>query len=154
MSHPHNHLVAPLDDAILLRAVWRGVVALNTLIRAVRREFSRREFAAVVGAQHAQLVAALRLPLAAKDHNPHVAGEVINEQQEVASSSGCSRCHRATQVPVQELEPLLGSEARLLGKRSRLYFINTQTSQNCSTWSWLSMPRTIPLALSCFRASK
>jgi hypothetical protein len=30
--------------------------------------------------------------------------------------SGCSRCHRATQVPVHELEPLLGSEARLLGK--------------------------------------
>jgi hypothetical protein len=54
--------------------------------------------------------------LAAKDHNPHVAGEVIDEQQEVASSSGCSWCHRATQVLVHELEPLLGSEARLLGK--------------------------------------
>jgi hypothetical protein len=56
------------------------------------------------------------LSLAAKDHNPHVAGEVVDEQQEVASSSRCSRCHRATQVPVHELEPLLGSEARLLGK--------------------------------------
>jgi hypothetical protein len=56
------------------------------------------------------------LSLAAKDHNPHVAREVIDEQQEVASSSRCSRCHRATQVPVHELEPLLGSEARLLGK--------------------------------------
>jgi hypothetical protein len=56
------------------------------------------------------------LSLAAKNHNPHVAGEVIDEQQEVASSSGCGRCHRATQVPVHELEPLLGSEARLLGK--------------------------------------
>jgi hypothetical protein len=43
-------------------------------------------------------------------------GEVIDEQQEVASSSRCSRCHRATQVPVHELEPLLGSEARPLGK--------------------------------------
>jgi hypothetical protein len=41
-SHPHNRLVAPLDDAVLLWAVRRGVVALNTLIRAVRREFSRR----------------------------------------------------------------------------------------------------------------
>jgi hypothetical protein len=50
------------------------------------------------------------------DHNPHVAGEVIDEQQEVASSSRCSRCHWATQMPVHELEPLLGSEARLLGK--------------------------------------
>jgi uncharacterized metal-binding protein YceD (DUF177 family) len=104
-------------------------VALNTLIRAVRREFSHREFAVVVGAQHAQLAAALHLrsslrmsdgvrnlSLAVKDHNPHVAGEVIDEQQEVASSSRCSRCHRATQVPVHELEPLLGSEAQLLWK--------------------------------------
>jgi hypothetical protein len=56
------------------------------------------------------------LSLAAKDHNPHIAREVINEQQEVASSSRCSRCHRATQVPVHELEPLLGSKARFLGK--------------------------------------
>jgi hypothetical protein len=80
-------------------------------------------------AQHRQLAAALSLrsslrapdgvrslSLATKDHNPHAAGEVINEQQEVASSSRCSRCHRATQVPVHELEPLLGSEARLLRK--------------------------------------
>jgi hypothetical protein len=102
---------------------------LNTLIRVVRREFSRREFAAVVGAQYTQLAATFclrnglratdgvcSLSLAAKYHNPHVAGEVVDEQQKVASSSGCSRCHRATQVPVHELEPLLGSEARLLGK--------------------------------------
>jgi hypothetical protein len=79
--------------------------------------------------QHAQLAAALHLrsglhvpdgvrsfSLAAKDHNPHVAAEVVDEQQEVASSSRCSRCHRATQVPVHELELLLGSEARLLWK--------------------------------------
>jgi hypothetical protein len=46
-SHPHNRLVTPLDDAILLRVVRRGVVTLNTLIRAVQREFSRCEFAAV-----------------------------------------------------------------------------------------------------------
>jgi hypothetical protein len=104
-------------------------LALNTLIRAVRCKFSRREFTAIVGAQHAQLAAALclrsglratdgirNLSLAAKDHNPHVAGEVIDEQQEVVSSSGCSRCHQATQVPVHEVELLLGSEARLLGK--------------------------------------
>jgi hypothetical protein len=36
-------------------------VALNTLIRAVRREFSRREFTAIVGVQYAQLAAALFL---------------------------------------------------------------------------------------------
>jgi hypothetical protein len=56
------------------------------------------------------------ISLAAKDHNPHIAGEVIDEQQEVASSYRCSRCHRATQVPVHELKPVLDSEARLLGK--------------------------------------
>jgi hypothetical protein len=107
-SHPQNRLVVPLDDVVLLRVVRRGVMTLNTLIRAIRREFSRREFAAVVGAQHAQLAAALRfrnglrapdgvrsISLAVKDHNPHVAGEVINEQQEVASSR-CNQCHRAT----------------------------------------------------------
>jgi hypothetical protein len=92
-SHPHNRLVAPLDDVVLLWAVQRRVVALNTLIRIVRHEFSRREFAAIVGVQHTQLAAALclrsglrapdgvcSLSLAAKDHNPHVAGEVIDEQ--------------------------------------------------------------------------
>jgi hypothetical protein len=31
-NHPHNRLVAPLNDVVLLRAVRRGVVALNTLI--------------------------------------------------------------------------------------------------------------------------
>jgi hypothetical protein len=104
-------------------------VALNTLIRAVRREFNRREFTADVGAQHAQLVAALylcnslrapddvrSLSLTTKDQNPHVAREVVDELQEVAPSSRCSRFHRATQIPVHELEPLLGLEARLLEK--------------------------------------
>jgi hypothetical protein len=92
-SHPHNRLVALLDDAVQLRAVRRRVVTLNTLIREVRRKFSHREFAAIDGAQHAQLKAALclrsglrtpdgvrNLSLAAKDHNSHVAGEVIDEQ--------------------------------------------------------------------------
>jgi hypothetical protein len=74
-------------------------VALNTLIHAVRVPDGIRS-----------------LSLAATDHNPHVAGEVVDEQQEVASSSRCSRCHWVTQVPVHELEPLLGSEARLLEK--------------------------------------
>jgi hypothetical protein len=119
----------PLDDAVLLQDVRCGVVALNALIRVVRRELNHREFAAVVGAQHAQLVAALRLrsdlhtpdgvhnlSLAAKDHHPHVAGEVIDEQQKVVSYSLCGWCHRATQVPMHELESLFSSEARLLGK--------------------------------------
>jgi hypothetical protein len=87
LSHLHNRLVASLDDAVLLWAVWRGVEPLNALIRAVRHELCRREFTAVVGAQHTQLAVALRLrsdlhtldgvrslSLAAKDHHPHVAG--------------------------------------------------------------------------------
>jgi hypothetical protein len=166
-SHPHNRLVASLDDVVLLRVVRRGVVALNALIRAVRRELSRREFAVVIDAQHAQLASALclrndlhtpdgvhSLSLATKDHHPHVVGEIVDEQQEVASSSWCGWCHRATQVPMHKLKPLLGSEARLLGKGSCLRFVNMQTSQNCSTSSRHGRPRTISLALSRFRASK
>jgi hypothetical protein len=49
-SDPHNHLVAPLDNADLMRIIRRGVVALTTLIRTVRRKFSRREFTVIVGA--------------------------------------------------------------------------------------------------------
>jgi hypothetical protein len=110
-SHSHNRLVAPLNDVIMLRAVRREVMAPNTL--------SRHEFADIIGVQHMQLVAALCLRSglrATKDHNPHVAGEVIDEQREVVAPSRCCRCHRATQVPVHELEPLLGSEAQFLGK--------------------------------------
>jgi hypothetical protein len=48
-SHPHNRLITPLHDTILLRAVRRRVVTLNTFIRAVRHEF-----AIVIDAQPAQ----------------------------------------------------------------------------------------------------
>jgi hypothetical protein len=61
-------------------------VVLNTLIHAVRHEFSYREFATVVDAHYAQLTVALRLcnglrtpdgvrilSHAAKDLNPDVA---------------------------------------------------------------------------------
>jgi hypothetical protein len=94
------------------------------------------------------------LSIAAKDHNPHVAGEVVDEQQEVAPFSGCSRCHRATQVPVHELEPLLGSEARLLGKeeppllRQHAYIIELLHVVKARQASYH------PLALSRFRALK
>jgi hypothetical protein len=66
--------------------------------------------------RHATSDGVCSLSLTTKYHNPHVAGEVIDEQQEVVSSSRCSRCHRATQVPVHVLETLLGSKAQLLGK--------------------------------------
>ena len=104
-------------------------MALDALIGAVRREFSRRELAAVVSAQHAQFAAALRLhtnlrapdgvrrfSLTAEDHHPHVAGEIVDEQQEVASTSWCGWRHRAAQVSVHELQLLLSPKTRLLGK--------------------------------------
>ena len=46
----HHRLVAALNDTVLLRGVWRGEVALDPLVDAVRRELSRRELAAVVDA--------------------------------------------------------------------------------------------------------
>ncbi len=46
----HHYLVAALHNAVLLRGVWRGEVALDPLVSAVRRELSRRELATVVGA--------------------------------------------------------------------------------------------------------
>jgi hypothetical protein len=106
-SHPHNRLVVLLDDAVLLRAVRHGVVALNAFFSAALRLC--RSLCAPDGVRS--------LSLAAEDHHPHVAGVVVDEQQEVVSSSRCGQCHRATQVPVNEIEPLLGSEARLVGKR-------------------------------------
>jgi hypothetical protein len=140
-------------------------VALNALISTVRREFSRREFAAIVGAQ---LAAALHLrsslratdgvrsfSLAAEDHHPHVAGEVVDEQQEVTSSSRCGRCNRATQVPLHELEPLLGSEARLLGKgESPLLRQHADVAELLHVVEAWQASHHLSLALSRFRALK
>jgi hypothetical protein len=44
--------------------------------------------------------------------NPHVAGHVVDKEEEVASASRCSRCHGATEITVYELQLLLGMEAR------------------------------------------
>jgi hypothetical protein len=46
----HHGLVVALNDAILLRGVRHGEVALDTLVSAAHRELSRRELAATVGA--------------------------------------------------------------------------------------------------------
>ena len=46
----HHRLVAALNDVVLLWGVWRGEVALDPLIGALRRELSHRELGAVVGA--------------------------------------------------------------------------------------------------------
>jgi hypothetical protein len=104
-------------------------VALDPLVGAVRRELSRCELAVVVRVQHLKLAAALLLrgslvvldgirscPLGVEKDNPHVAGCVVDEEEEVASSSKCSRCHGAAKVAVHKLQLLLGAEACLAGK--------------------------------------
>ena len=60
-SHADHRLVSPLHHAILLLQVRRGVVSHHTLIRAVRNELHRSEFAAAISPQYAQLLVALRL---------------------------------------------------------------------------------------------
>ena len=47
---------------------------------------------------------------------PHVAGHVVDEEQEEPPASRCGRCHRATEVTVHELQLLFGAEARLAGE--------------------------------------
>ena len=109
-----HRLVAAFNDAVLLRGVRRGEVALDPLVDVVRRELSRRELAAVVHAQHPKLAAALLrsslvvldgvrgCPLGVEEDSPHIAGRVVDEE-EVASSSRCSGCHGATKVAMHEL---------------------------------------------------
>jgi hypothetical protein len=65
--------------------------------------------------------------------------------------AGVTRPHRS---PCMSSSRSLARKLDCSGKGSRLYIINMQMSQNCSTWSRLDMPRTIPLALNRFRASK
>jgi hypothetical protein len=54
----HHRLVVALDDAVLLRSVWRREVAVDPLIGAVRRELGRRELAAVALLEEARMAAA------------------------------------------------------------------------------------------------
>jgi hypothetical protein len=67
-------------------------VALNPLVGAVRRELSYHEFAAIVRAEHPELVATLLLRgylvaldgirscrLGIEQHDPHIVGGVIDE---------------------------------------------------------------------------
>jgi hypothetical protein len=75
-------------------------VALNPLIGIVRCEHSHRELIVVVCAEHSELAATLLLcgcmvaldgvyscRLGVEQHDPPVAGDIINEQQEVVASS-------------------------------------------------------------------
>ena len=58
-GHADHHLVPSLHHAILLWRVRRGVVSHHTLIRIVRSELHRSEFAAAISPQHVELLAAL-----------------------------------------------------------------------------------------------
>jgi hypothetical protein len=106
-----------------------GVVALDALVSAVCRELSHRELAAVVRAQHTELAATLLRSglmtldgvrsscLGVKEDRPHVAGDVVDEGEEVVPASRSSRCDGAAQVAVHKLQLLLGAEAHLLRER-------------------------------------
>ena len=62
-GHPQHSLVVPLHHAVLLRHVWRGEVTLNSMIGAVGGEGLRRELAAVIGTQHAELLSGFHLQM-------------------------------------------------------------------------------------------
>jgi hypothetical protein len=49
-SGAHHHLVAALNDAILLWSVWRREVVVDPLIGIVHCKLGRRELAAIVRA--------------------------------------------------------------------------------------------------------
>ena len=97
-------------------AVW----CCTTLIHAVRSELHRSEFAAAISPQHAKLLAALGLHahlelldrhrhfvLAHQELQPHVATVIIHEQEEVLSTTVCSRRDWPIEVAVDELESIL-----------------------------------------------
>ena len=54
--------------------------------------------------------------LGVEEDRPHVAGHVVDEEQEEAPASRCGWCHGAAEVTVHELQLLLGAEACLAGK--------------------------------------
>jgi hypothetical protein len=76
-----------------------NLAAVNSPPLSVRSTRSLRPHSASAAAC-VRLMASAASPLLSRTSTPHVAGEVVDEQQEVASSSWCGRCHRATQVPV------------------------------------------------------
>jgi hypothetical protein len=123
----HHRLVAALDDVVLLRSVRRGVVELDALVGAVRRELSRRELAAIVRAQHTKLTAILLLSSSlmtldgvrsnypgVEEDRPYIAGDIIDEEEEVASASRSSWCAGAVEVAMLKLQLLIGVEAHLM----------------------------------------
>ena len=110
-SHANHRLVPSLYHTILLWRVQRGVVSPHTLIRAVRNELHRSEFATTISPQHAQLLVALRLRvrlelldrfhrlgLAGQKLQPHVPAAVIHQQDEVLAPAGRPWRDRPTEV--------------------------------------------------------
>lgn len=115
-----------------------GVVALNPLVGIVCRELSRRELAVVVCMQYPELVAALLLDsclvvldgvhccrLGVKQDRPHVAGHVVDKEEEVAPSSRCGQSHWSAEVGVHELPLLLCSEVHLAREGSCRCLVRT-----------------------------
>ena len=92
----------------------------HTLIRAVRNELHRSEFAAAISPQHAELLANLglrahlelldhrrRFILARQELQPYVATVIIHEQEEAPPTTVCSWRDRPVEVAVDELESIL-----------------------------------------------
>jgi hypothetical protein len=153
-SGGHHHLAAALDDAVLLQSVRCKVVALDALVGAVRRELSCHEIAAVVRVEHTKLAATLLLRsglmmlddvrsscLGVEEDHPHVAGDVIDKEEEVAPASTSSQCDGAGEVTAHKLQLLLGVEARLM--REGEAPLGMKTVEN----DWRKVP---PLSLSHF----
>ena len=116
-SHADHHLVPALHHVILLWRVRRGVVSHHTLIRAVRSELNRSEFAAAISPQHAELLAALglrahlelldrrqRFVLACLELQPYVATTIIHEQEEVPPTTVYGWRDWLTEIVVDEFE--------------------------------------------------
>jgi len=79
-----------------------------------------REFAAAISAQCAQLPPGFRLRarqetfdelhcliLAAEEDEPHIAAQIIDEEEEQLVPAWCRGCHRPADVPVHQLELFL-----------------------------------------------
>jgi hypothetical protein len=100
---------------------------LDALVDAVRHKLSRSELGTIVCAQHTKLVATLLLRsglmtldgvrsscLGVEEDRLHVAGDIVDEEEEAVLASRSSRCDGAAQVAVHKLQPLLGAEAHLV----------------------------------------
>jgi hypothetical protein len=107
--------------------VTRREVALDALIGAVGGELSNGEFTTIIDVKDPKLVAALLLHLSLdlldgvrdsilgrQQDDPHVAGCVVGQQQEVVATSWSRWRHGPREVIVDELQLLLRTVMSLL----------------------------------------